>query len=186
MTAGAVAADGVRAVGDSVVAGQDQMHIGEVAPSAVVAVSVPFLLSCTNGSHVDPGQTVTMTKVGQGAPGGGAVLSVTNGSIGPVPAEWPADGAECPVPRPTLAGSTASLVTLRAPATPNVNYTYTIAYSRSLSPGGAADGSGFRDRPDDDRDPTQRRPNTAPTITVPEDMTVEADTSRWLDRGLQP
>ena len=29
------------------------MHIGEVTPSAVVDVEVPFRLSCTNGNHVD-------------------------------------------------------------------------------------------------------------------------------------
>ena len=154
---------------------QNNVDLGTVAPGAVVTVPVAFELRCTTSNHVDVGQTVTLGLFAAMAPPGGAVLSVTPGTVGPIPAGWPADGTTCPDPQPTLASATPAQVTLRAPSTPNVGYTYTIGFSRSYDPVGNLDGSAINQVPNivlrlDVSD------NTAPTLVLPADQAVEGDT----------
>ncbi len=138
---GIASADISRADGDPDEPGlQSIIELGEVAPSEVVSATVWFDLRCSTTNHVDVGQTLNLTWSAQSAPAGGAVLSATPVTTGPVPAGWPADGASCPEEGLVLAGST-STVTLRAPAVPNVGYIYTVGWLRSFSPAGNLDGS---------------------------------------------
>lgn len=175
--AGIASADSVLTDGDAVASGnQGTVHIGVVAPGAVVTVDVAFELRCSTLNHVDPGQTVTMGLMGSMAAPGGAVLSVSTGTVGPTPGDWPVDGAACPSPAPTVATHVPSVVTLRAPTAPNVNYTYTIGYTRTVFPAGGTDGSAVAQAPSivirlDVAD------NTPPVVTVPDDQTVEGDTT---------
>ena len=173
---GLASADAVITDGDVAAGQQNNVHIGTVAPGAEVTVPVAFELRCTTTNHVDVGQTVTLSLFQAMAAPGGAVLSVTPGSVGPIPAGWPTDGATCPDPQPRLASTTSAMVTLRAPLLPNVGYTYTIGFTRSYSPTGNLDGSAVNVTPSviirlDVAD------NTAPSLVLPADLTVEGDTT---------
>jgi hypothetical protein len=155
---------------------QNNVHIGTVAPGAVVTVPVAFELRCTTANHVDVGQNVTLSLLQAMAAPGGAVLSVTPGTVGPIPAGWPADGATCPDPQPTLASTTSAQVTLRAPLLPNVGYTYTVGFTRTYAPTGNVDGSAIGVTPSIviRLDVAE---NTAPSLVLPADQTVEGDTT---------
>jgi hypothetical protein len=140
--AGIASADVVLADGDAIEPGtQTFVDLGEFAPSAVVTVPVTFDIVCSTVRHVDPGQTVNLTWSGGSAPtgSGGAILSATGASVGPVPTGWTVDGIGCDDPAPVLKGTVASTVRLRAPSVPNVGYIYTITWSRSISPAGGDD-----------------------------------------------
>lgn len=173
--AGVASADTVRADGDAVTAGaQVIVDLGEVAPSAQLTIPVTFELVCGSDTHADPGQTITLTLLGSSAAPGGQINDVTAGTVGPVPASWAADGQGCPVPAPTLTTGTASLVTITAPAAPNVGYVYTVGYSRSVSPAGLDDANAVRGTTS-----IAFRldvvTNAAPVLTVPSDATVEGN-----------
>lgn len=163
--AGVAAADTVQADGDAITAkAQVVVDLDVVAPGSVHSINVGFVLTCANGSHVDPGQTVTATFAGAGEPFDGRILSVTDGTVGPAPAHWPADGASCAFPAETFSGGTPSVVTLRAPTTPGVNHTFSLQFDQSLSPGGANDGVALRLFPVID---IVLDVNTPPTLTLP-------------------
>lgn len=138
---GVAAADTVSADGDVMTTVIDMTaSLGVVAPGSVHDVDIGFVLTCANGSHVDAGQTVTVTYAGANEPGDGKILSVTDGTVGPAPATWPADGGSCDSPAQTFAGGTPSVVTLQAPTTPGRGYRYSLLFDRSFSPDGANDG----------------------------------------------
>ena len=60
--AGVAAADSVRADGDLVTPDvQNVVYLGQVAPSAEVVAHVGFVLTCSRLSHVDPGQSITLS-----------------------------------------------------------------------------------------------------------------------------
>lgn len=175
--AGVASADLLRADGDAVSPGaQTVVDLGEVAPGEVVSVPVAFELVCGGTSHPDPGQSVTLTWSMQSAPGNGAVLSATSAVVGPVPASWTADGTGCDTPS-VLPGATVSTVTLRAPTTPNVGYTYTVGWSRSISPAGVDDGSALSGTATGLSFRLDVVANAAPVLVLPDVMTVEGDTA---------
>jgi HYR domain len=182
--AGTAFADQLLADGDLVKAGiQGTKFLGTFAPGAEVSADVEFTLNCVLSSHVNVGQTVNLSWSGLGsAEEDGAIVSVTNGSVGPVGQNWPADGLGCPSPVPSMVGTVRSTVTLRAPTTPRTNYIYTIVYDRSLTPADPqSDGTAFS------RTATQVSftlnvvGNTAPTLTVPPSLTVQGNTTGgWI------
>lgn len=172
---GLASADGVAADADAVNVGpQSTIDLGAVAPSTVFTLTIDFSLACANGSHVDPGQTVGLVFSGGFQPVGGEILSVSGGSVGPVPSDWPSDGALCPSPAPVLAGTTASTVQLRAPAVPGDDYEFFITWTRSLSPAGIGDSLALKGG-------TSLTvivdvvSNTLPNLALPADINVEGD-----------
>lgn len=176
--AGTVAADTVRSDGDVVAPGaQTLVDLGTVAPSAEVVVEVAFELVCSNVRHVDPGQSITLTWSSQSVPTGGAVLAASPATVGPVPADWPAETMECPDPLPVLASSTSSVVRLRAPAVENVGYMYTVVYSRAIGPAGSDDARALSGTGTAINFRLAVRADTPPVLTVPAPFTVEGDTA---------
>jgi hypothetical protein len=163
--AGAAAADTVRADGDVATPVVDiTATLGAVAPGSVHAVDIGFVLTCANGSHLDAGQTVTATYAGASEPEDGKILSVTDGTVGPAPATWPADRASCASPAQTYSGGTPSVVTLQAPTIPGKGYLFSLMFDLSISPEGANDsGALFLSTAIDIRLDV----NTPPTLTLP-------------------
>ncbi len=176
--AGTAAADTLRADGDVLTPEiEGTVDLGQVAPGAALTVAVGFALVCGNLSHVDIGQTVTLTPGGRIEPGdGGVIVSATDGTVGPIPAAWAADDEGCEFPAPTLTAGTSSLVTLRAPSTPGVGYSYTLMYDRSLSPAGNLDDSALRSATAVTFT-LEVVANSPPTLTLPTVGTVEGDTT---------
>ncbi len=180
LAAGSAAADSVPADGDAVTPdAQPTIALGPVAPGTELTVPVGFVLVCGNGSHADPGQTVTLTPGTRTEPVGGAILSATGGSVGPVPAVWPVDGELCPTPAPQLSTGAASTVVLRAPATDGF-HEYVLFYDRSLSPTGALDASALRSATAVTI-VVEVVANTPPVLHLPDPGTVEGDTAGgWI------
>lgn len=181
--AGTAFADQLLADGDLVNSGiQGTKPLGNVPAGGLVSADVEFTLNCVGLGHVDVGQTVILSWSGVGsAPLGGAIVSVTDGSVGPIGDGWSADAQGCPSPTPTMVGTTRSTVTLQAPTTPGLGYMYTIVYDRSLSPAGNNDGGAFS------RTATQVSftlnvvGNAAPTLTVPASHEEEGNTTGgWI------
>ena len=140
-------ADTITADADLVTVGtQTSVNLGTVAPGASITRSVGFTLVCAQKKHVDLNESVTIEfrAVGSGsaAPSGGS-LTATNTSIGPVPAAWPDDEANCPTPTPELASAPSS-VTLTAPSTGGT-YTYTVSYRIGISGPAATAGDNSSD-----------------------------------------
>jgi HYR domain len=177
--AGTAFADQLLADGDLVNGGiQGTKALGTFAPGALVTTDVEFTLNCVGLNHVDLGQTVNIGWSGVGSvPAGGAIVSVTPATIGPIGDGWAADSQGCPDPVPTITGATRSHVTLQAPTVAGSNYMYTIMFDRSLSPMGNLDGSAFS------RTATQVSfslnviANTSPSLTVPASFSVEGNTT---------
>jgi REJ domain. len=152
MVVGIALADTVQADADVLTLGnQTTVDLGTVVPGATLDPTVRFYLTCEGKSHADEGQTVTIAynAGGSTAPAvGGASVSATAGSVGPVPENWPDDVAtgsgNCGSPAPTSLSSGSlgsdSTVTIVAPTTPGGPYAYTVAYSNAtLSPMGTGD-----------------------------------------------
>jgi hypothetical protein len=137
--AGSAAADTARAPDGDILTPAIDMNLGPVAPGEIRTVEIGIVLTCTGTSHMDPGQTITAGIDSAVAPEGGAVLDVTDATVGPVPADWPAEFAICPTPAPTLSLGTPSLVTLQAPMTPGTRYKYSLMYHRAFDPFGLND-----------------------------------------------
>jgi hypothetical protein len=172
---GLASADAIITDGDVLEAGpQPNTFLGTYLPGEVFTVPVDFQLRCSTSNHLDPEQVLTLGLFA--ASPAASVLEVTPGTIGPVPPDWPLDGAACGEPLPTMLSSTPAMVTMRAPTTPNVNYTYTVGFSRSYSPTGNLDGSAVSVTPS-----VVFRfdvaPNAAPTLVLPPDTTVQGDTT---------
>jgi hypothetical protein len=162
---GVAAADTVRADGDVMTTVIDATAIlGAVAPGSVHDVDIGFVLTCANGSHIDSGQTVTVTYAGANEPEDGKILSVTDGTVGPAPATWPADGGSCASPAQTFSGGTPSVVTLRAPTTPGKGYRYSLLFDRWITPDGGNDGGALTLSTAID---IVLDVNTPPTLTLP-------------------
>jgi hypothetical protein len=136
LMAGVAAADTVNADADVLTTGrQSTIHLGNVAPGAVVQIDVDFALVCGGTSHVAPGTTLTVSLASQTVPGDGDV-SATDTTIGPVPGTWPIDGAWCPdTGTPSLAASAPSVVTVTAPTVVGNGYEYALLFGRSSDTG---------------------------------------------------
>jgi hypothetical protein len=151
---------------------QTSAELGPIGPGGWISIPVWFELRC-NGTvnHIDPGQTVSLAIAGASMPSGGAVAGFGT-TVGPVPADWPADGTTCDG-WPVLRSDMPASISVRAPGSPGL-YRYTIDFERRLSPVG----------PDDALDIAGVTrltiwldvvPNTPPALTLPTDMTVEGD-----------
>lgn len=173
-TASGAFADTVPGDADDLAPGiQGTVAVGPVATGGSIAVPLWFALTCRGLSHVDPGQSVTLTFRGGTAPAGGAVTS-TGTVVGPAPTDWPADGQACPTGA-SLRSAEPATVTLTAPQAAGT-YDYVVDYARGLSPAGSADataltslsGATFR---------LTVVANTPPILAVPADLVVEGDTT---------
>ena len=143
--AGTVAADTARADGDVASPTIETVALPDpFAPGEVRSIDIGIVLTCSGSTHVDPGQTVTAAIDFSNAPLDGSVISVTDGTVGPAPADWTPDGVSCPSPAPMFYAGTPSVVTLRAPTTPGTGYVYSLMYHRSIEPFGANDPGGHR------------------------------------------
>lgn len=134
LVAGTASADSVTA--DSVTAVVDRAHfLGDVAPGGTVSADVHFVVTCIGLQHIDANQAVVLTGNGGVAQLDGKIVSISTAvlSLRPEETTWAIDGQGCPDPVPSYAGGAESHVVLQAPTTPGL-YTFTVAYSRSLSP----------------------------------------------------
>jgi hypothetical protein len=178
--AGSVAADTARADGDVLTpAVEAVVNLGAFAPGEVRSVDVGIVLTCTGTEHVDPGQTVTVGIDSWVTPDDGAVLSVTDGTVGPAPDDWTPDGVACPLPARMFYTGTPSVVTLRAPTTAGTGYRYSLMYHRSIEPFGANDPGAIRQLTAIDI-MLDVVTNTPPSLTLPTAATggtIEADTT---------
>jgi HYR domain-containing protein len=178
VVAGVASADAVRADGDVIAPGaQTTIDLGDVAPGAIVTIPVGFELTCAGTSHPDRGQTITMSLLVASPAPGGAVISVVPGEIAPIPDSWVADGATCPDPSPRWSDGAFSIVTLRAPTVPSVDYVYTIGYARAIAPAGNDDANAVRGAAPTVTIHLDVVTNSAPVLTLPGDQTVEGDTT---------
>jgi hypothetical protein len=154
---------------------QGTRYLGEHAPSAEITVEVGFSLVCTVLQHPDAGQTITLELDSILVPADGAVVSATDAEIGPMPDAWPDDGSGCGSPVPSMTG-TNSTVVLRAPSSAG-SYTFSLFFAGTLSPAGNNDASALgltQPAVDFTLDVVG---NTAPSLSLPGDMTVEGDTT---------
>ena len=164
-------ADTVPVDGDSITPGnQTLIDLGSADPGAVLFRQVTFRLECDGPSHATPGSTISLVFAGGSQPGDGAV-DATDATIGPVPADWAADG--CTSPPQTLAANGPSTVTLTMPTTPGPNQEFTLVWDRNGSAGLTSmttitfvvDVLG----------------NTPPTLHLPDDKIVEATSAAGAD-----
>ena len=162
--AGVAAADTLRADGDITTPVVDlTATLRPVAPGSVHEVNIGFVLTCANGSHVDPGQTVTVKYAGANEPGDGRIISVSDGTVA-APATWPVDGGPCAVPAQTSADGTPSVVTLQAPTTSGKGYRFSLLFDRWISPDGGNDDGALSNMTAID---IVLDVNTPPTLTLP-------------------
>jgi hypothetical protein len=168
--AGAASADSARADGDvTTPAVETVANLLPFAPGEERAVDIGIVLTCAGTTHVDPGQTVTAAIDSWIAPLDGAIVSVTDGTVGPAPADWTPDGVSCPLPARMFYTGTPSVVTVRAPTTPGTGYLYSLMYHRSIEPFGANDAGAVRQLTaiDIKLDVVVPPTNTPPTLTLP-------------------
>lgn len=159
-------ADTVPADGDDITSGnQALIELGTLIVGETVTREVDFALTCAGTSHAVAGQTGTILLGSSVKPLDSAVTA-TSTSIGPVPAGWPAAGAGCGSPAPTVPSSGPSIVTLTMPTTPGTDYNFVLMYARSgLSGLSGVSAITFT---------ADVVPNTPPTLTLPGSITAEA------------
>jgi hypothetical protein len=168
------AADTVFADGDALSPGnQMTVHLGEVAPGAMVPVDVAMRLTCKNSSHVAAGSTIAVTVTDQVLPVDGSATS-TPGSIN-IPADWPAPGTGCPeYGLPTTLGTVPVHLDLTAPTTPGTGYEFTFLFEADPATG-ISNMIAFTATLDvvEPGDPVPPADTTAPVLHgIPADMTV--------------
>jgi HYR domain-containing protein len=177
--AAAVFADTIKADGDVTTPAVNAFYeLEPVTPGTVVRVDVAFQLDCGGTRHVDANQTVTLTLAGMTLPLGGRA-SGTPATISPPGANWPVDGAACPLlpPLDPIRSSTDSHVTLTAPMTIGTGNLYTLSYLRSLSPTSPNDTGTFSGSASNVTFSLDVVPNQPPVLSLPGDMTVEGTTT---------
>jgi hypothetical protein len=164
--AGIAAADSVDADADVVVSGtQGMINLGTVPAGSTHTLDVGFDLVCKGTSHVPVGTTITLTPTA--TPTADGTIAATPGSVGPVPADWPAAGDPC-IGDPVLPAGTRSHVTITAP-TAGGSYTFRITYTRG--PSGGTSGTTLA------QVVLSVPANTAPELDLPGDMTLEGNTT---------
>ena len=162
-------ADTVPADGDAVTAGnQTMIDLGSASPGELVTRSVSFRLTCAGMSHAAPDDVITLDLGGVTVPLGGDATA-TSTTIGPVPADWTAQGEGCPSPAPVVASNGPSTVTLTMPTTPGNDYQFTLGWSRAGATG-LTNTSVITFQVD-------VIGNTAPTLHLPNDIVAEATSS---------
>lgn len=165
---GTVTADSVSADGDLVTPSiQTFVDLGSVPAGATRTVDIGLVLVCRNLVHPARGASIVMTPANPVAPTGGGI-SATAVTLGPVPADWPQEGEAC-IGDPVLEATEASTVTVVAPALGGLSG---VVYTIDFVPSAAEGLSGttrmfFR---------LTVLPNSAPVVTVPDDLRVEANT----------
>ncbi len=180
--AGTAAADSVTA--DNVAPIVSGSHfLGDVAPGGTVSADVQFAVICAGLQHVDQDQSVILTGSGGIVPLDGAIVSASTATLAPLSIPWGVDGQGCPDPVPSYPGGAVSHVVLRAPTTVGT-HTFTVQWSRSLSPAGGGDANAFGRSATSVNFSVRVSANTPPTIAVPASFTAEADspagwTSSW-------
>ena len=164
--AGGAAADTAKFPDGDLLTTAIDMKLAPFAPGEIRTVEIGIVLTCTGTSHMDPGQTITAGIDSAVAPDGGQIISVSDAIVGPVPADWPAEFANCPTPAPTFSGGTPSAVELQAPMTPGTNHKYSLMYHRAFDPFGLNDATAIRQATVIDifLDVVV---NTPPTLTLP-------------------
>ena len=173
--AGTAAADSVTA--DNVAPIVSGSHfLGDAAPGGSVSADVRFAVICAGLQHIDPNQSVILTGNGGIVPLDGAIVSISTATLTPLSIPWGADGQGCPDPVPSYTGSVSSHVVLRAPTTAGT-HTFTVQWSRSLSPQGSNDANAFSRSATSINFSVRVLANTPPAITVPASFTAEADSS---------
>jgi hypothetical protein len=145
---------------------QTFIDLGTVLPGRTVTVDVGFVLLCRNSNHAERGTTITLTPGVPVKPVDGT-MTATPVTLGPVPADWPADGEAC-IGDPEFVGSQTSRVVVGAPVSGGQIYTYSMPFDRAPSDGLTGGTSvGFR---------MTVPANTPPMLELPADLTVEGDT----------
>jgi hypothetical protein len=173
--AGTAAADSVQA--DSVTPVVSGSHfLGDVPAGGIATADVDFVVICAGLQHIDPDQSVVLTGNGGIVPLDGAIVSVSTATLAPLSVPWGTDGEGCPDPVPSYAGGASSHVVLRAPTTAGT-HTFTVQWSRSLTPGGVNDANAFVRAATSINFSLRVVANTPPTLTVPGSFTVEGDTA---------
>jgi hypothetical protein len=175
--AGTAAADSVQ--GDAIISTpvvDGSRSFGDVAPGATVSADVQFLVTCVGLQHLDPDQSVVLTGSGGIVPLDGAIVSVSTATLTPLSIPWGPDGQGCPDPVPSFPGGDLSHVVLRAPTTAGI-HTFTVGWSRSLSPVGNNDANAFSRAATSVNFTMRVVANTAPVLTVPASFSVEGDTT---------
>lgn len=141
---GTALADSVAADGDQISPGvQTYVDLGSVAPGASIDREVALTLFCGGLHHVDPGQLVTVSEVSTTVPAHGGSITAAEVTIGPVPSSWADDRAGisgCSGPM-WVEAATPSHVSVVAPTTPGLDYTFVVEYGRTFEPAGVADAS---------------------------------------------
>ena len=162
---GLATADVLEPAGDVIIPGGTVLVFGNVSPGQTLVRDVPLTLRCSNSTHVAHGTTVTVTQGVTGVEAGGS-MTVTDGSVGPVPSSWPLSGSPCPTPVPSLTGSTLR-VTVVAPTVPGP-YQFLAVLDRTPTTGvaGSSITASFT-----------VVGNTPPSVTVPADFLVDGDTT---------
>ena len=98
-------------------------------------------LFCTNGSHLDPGQSVVLTVVDLAGTDDGAVVDVTTGSTAAAPAGWALTASSARRrPRSRSSGARRHGHPPGAPTAPGSGYLFQIFWSRAVTPVGNGDG----------------------------------------------
>lgn len=147
--------------------GPSAWDIGTTDPGGVVSGDLAFILDCSGTNHVNDGATVSLHLSGGSVPDDGS-LDATTGTIGPV-SGWVADGDACD--GETFATGSPSHVTFHAPTTEGT-WTYVLTYTPSVSDGDPAVTEAVKATFS-----LTVSANTAPTLTLPADETVEGNTS---------
>ncbi|HYM84581.1 MAG TPA: HYR domain-containing protein [Candidatus Dormibacteraeota bacterium] len=142
---------------------------GTVGPGATLNLLVAFKVTCGGFTHLDPGDTVTVTFNGGTIPPGGAA-SAMPATIGPAPASWPADGTGCDFPAQTFTGGTPSHLTLTAPTAAG-HYTYTLDFTATSPKAGAVKSLAFADFA------LTVVSDQPPALQLPSPITVEGNTT---------
>ena len=174
--AGLANADQASADGDLSTTAIDPTVDLVMAPGETRTVDVGFALRCTGFNHLDPGQIATYHFSGGLEPFPGAIGTVSEGTLGPVPADWPSEGGDCAVPAEVMTVSSPSHVVLHAPAVVGDDYEYVLMWAGVLNTPGTFDSQSLRGSPAVTFH-VDVVSNTPPTITVPDDLTVEGDTT---------
>lgn len=157
-------ADTVPADGDAITPDdQTMIDLGHALPGDVLVLQVTFRLKCDGTTHATPGSTIDLTFDSAIVPGDGAA-DASGASIGPVPADWAANG--CTTPPQSLPANGPSTVSLTMPSTAGDNQDFTLMWARSGSSGLTGMTTlTFR---------VDVLGNTPPTLHLPGDLVVEA------------